>query len=390
MNSRNELFDNSKQCIIERRHLKAKVRKLTNECIQNNCADYLKKMKKLNFFELNNEKSINNAIKLGINFHFNKNNYNSINRNLKRIYNSLKEESIKLDNDFKFFCNTLKNDFSINELEAIKNDQLYYIPNSHIRSNLKLNKKTDLEKNEIDKTNILLINKTIYTKFCKREKNIDKKVFKNIKIVKNIIKKGINKLKNEEKKKIMKKEQIKKLLNEFHNQSKKEVYSLINDKSYKKLFNSIDEESFLREYNRKRYNQMAERSFLKNRNVRINKTQDNIILNKSYNKKINIYPRISSHSLIDQRKNVSKNSIINNFENRRKLRIFSLRLSRNYLLKNYSKSVANSKENFMKKRLEENIQKQKEEKEFHNKLLNKIRSNYTKNNIRKLNLKYLI
>ena len=390
MNSRNELFDNSKQCIVERRHLKAKVRKLTNECIQNNCADYLKKMKKLNFFELNNEKSINNAIKLGINFHFNKNNYNSINRNLKRINNSLKEESIKLDNDFKFFCNTLKNDFSINELEAIKNDQLYYIPNSHIRSNLKLNKKSDLEKNEIDKTNILLINKTIYTKFCKREKNIDKKVFKNIIIVKNIIKKGINKLKNEEKKKIMKKEQIKKLLNEFHNQSKKEVYSLINDKSYKKLFNSIDEESFLREYNRKRYSQIEERSFLKNRNVRINKTQDNIILNKSYNKKVNIYPRISSHSLIDQRKNVIKNSIINNFENRKKLRIFSLRLSRNYLLKNYSKSVANSKEDLMKKRLEENIQKQKEEKEFHNKLLNKIRSNYKINNIRKLNFKYLI
>ena len=85
MNSRNELFDYSKKCIIERRNLKVKVRKLTNECIQNNCADYLRKMNKINLFELNNENSINNAIKLGSNFHFNKENYNSINKNLKKI-----------------------------------------------------------------------------------------------------------------------------------------------------------------------------------------------------------------------------------------------------------------------------------------------------------------
>ena len=132
-----KIFDYSKKCIIERRNLKVKVRKLTNECIQNNCADYLRKMNKINLFEINNENSINNAIKLGSNFHFNKENYNSINKNLKKINSTLIDDTIKLDNDYKYFCDTLKNDFSVNELEAIKSDQLYYIPNINIRSNLK-------------------------------------------------------------------------------------------------------------------------------------------------------------------------------------------------------------------------------------------------------------
>ena len=37
----------------------------------------------------------------------------------------------------------------------------------------------------------------------------------------------------------MKKEKIRKLLEDFHKQSKKEVYSLVRDKSYKKLFNIL-------------------------------------------------------------------------------------------------------------------------------------------------------
>ena len=154
------------------------MKKLTNECIQNNCANYLRKMNKLNLFELNNENSIINAIKLGSNFHFNKVNYNKINKDLKKINSSIIDEAIKLDNDYKFFCDTLKNDFSINELEAIKSDQLYYIPNINIRSNLKLNKKTDLQKSDISKTNILQINKTIYDKFCNYDKRENQKVLK--------------------------------------------------------------------------------------------------------------------------------------------------------------------------------------------------------------------
>ena len=134
MNSRNELFDFSKECISGRRFLKAKVRKLTNEYIQNNCANYLKKENLINIYKLNNQKSINNAIKLGINFHFNKIHYNPINKNLKIINNSLLEDEIKLNNDYKVFCKTLKNDFTINELEAIKSDELYYIPDINIRS----------------------------------------------------------------------------------------------------------------------------------------------------------------------------------------------------------------------------------------------------------------
>ena len=389
MNSRNELFDYSKKCIKERRNLKVKVKKLTNECIQNNCANYLRKMNKLNLFELNNENSIINAIKLGNNFHFNKINYNKINKDLKKINSSIIDEAIKLDNDYKFFCDTLKNDFSINELEAIKSDQLYYIPNINIRSNLKLNKKTDLQKSDISKTNILQINKTIYDKFCNYDKKENQKVLKNIIKVKKIIKSGINNLKNEEKKKIMKKEKIRKILDDFHKQSKKEVNSLIKDTSYKKLFNSIDEEIFLKEYYKKRCNSIILRNSEKEKNIHINKTQNNIISNDSYNKKINIYPRIASHSLIiNEKKNLIRNRILNCKIKNPKYRFSSFSLSNNFALDNSSLYTNDSKENLMRKRVEENLQKKKEEENLCNKLISKIKANYARNNSKKLSLKF--
>lgn len=389
MNSRNELFDYSKKCIKERRNLKVKVKKLTNECIQNNCANYLRKMNKLNLFELNNENSIINAIKLGNNFHFNKVNYNKINKDLKKINSSIIDEAIKLDNDYKFFCDTLKNDFSINELEAIKSDQLYYIPNINIRSNLKLNKKTDLQKSDISKTNILQINKTIYDKFCNYDKKENQKVLKNIIKVKKIIKSGINNLKNEEKKKIMKKEKIRKILDDFHKQSKKEVNSLIKDTSYKKLFNSIDEEIFLKEYYKKRCNSIILRNSEKEKNIHINKTQNNIISNDSYNKKINIYPRIASHSLIiNEKKNLIRNRILNCKIKNPKYRFSSFSLSNNFALDNSSLYTNDSKENLMRKRVEENLQKKKEEENLCNKLISKIKANYARNNSKKLSLKF--
>ena len=389
MNSRNELFDYSKKCIKERRNLKVKVKKLTNECIQNNCANYLKKMNKLNLFELNNENSIINAIKLGNNFHFNKVNYNKINKDLKKINSSIIDEAIKLDSDYKFFCDTLKNDFSINELEAIKSDQLYYIPNINIRSNLKLNKKTDLQKSDISKTNILQINKTIYDKFCNYDKKENQKVLKNIIKVKKIIKSGINNLKNEEKKKIMKKDKIRKILDDFHKQSKKEVNSLIKDTNYKKLFNSIDEEIFLKEYYKKRCNSIILRNSEKEKNIHINKTQNNIISNDSYNKKINIYPRIASHSLIiNEKKNLIRNRILNCKIKNPKYRFSALPLSNNFALDNSSLYTNDSKENLMRKRVEENLQKKKEEENLCNKLISKIKANYAKNNSKKLSLKF--
>ena len=164
MNNRNELFEDSKKCISERRNLKAKLRRFTNECIQKNCEDYLKKISNLNLNELNNNKYINNEIRLGLNFHFNKNQFNSINRNVKRIKEFMSDETNKIDNDYKHFCKTLKNDFSVNELEAIKSDQLYYIPDINIRSNLKINTNLIIDKNNY--SSILDVNKRIYAKFC--------------------------------------------------------------------------------------------------------------------------------------------------------------------------------------------------------------------------------
>ena len=281
----------------------------------------------------------------------------------------------------------MKNDFSVNELEAIKSDQLYYIPNINIRSNLKLNKKTNLEKNEINKTNILQINKTIYDKFCKIDAKSNQRVLKNIRKVKSIIKSGINNLKNEEKKKIMKKEKIRKLLEDFHKQSKKEVYSLVRDKSYKKLFNSIDEETFLKEYNKKRYNSILIQNNENDKKQQINKTQNNIASNDYWNKKINIHPRLSS-SLINEKKKLIKKRILNPKINNTKNRLSALHLTNNFLLDNSSLYINDSKENLMRKRVEQNLQKKKEEEILCNKLINKIKANYAKNNSKKLILKF--
>ena len=134
MKKGNDIFSFSKKSILGKRNLKIKVLRLNRECVQNNCEEYLKKMDKLNLFELNNAIFIKNAIRLGNNFHFNKNDYNPINRNIDKINSSLINEDIKLNNDYNHFCKTLKNDFSVSELEAIKNDDLYYIRNINIRN----------------------------------------------------------------------------------------------------------------------------------------------------------------------------------------------------------------------------------------------------------------
>ena len=103
------------------------------------------------------------------------------------------------------------------------------------------------------KGNLLNIDKKIYNKFCYRDENIKKKILRRIKSVKNIIKNGIENLKIEERKKILEKDKLNKILNKLRKESKNEVYSLINDQIYNKLFKSISEESFLREYNKKKY-----------------------------------------------------------------------------------------------------------------------------------------
>ena len=389
MNSRNELFDYSKECIIGRRFLKAKVRKLTNEYIQNNCANYLKKLDKINNYELNNQKSINNAIKLGINFHFNKIHYNPINKNLKRINNSLKEDEIKLNNDYRVFCNTLKNDFSINELEAIKSDELYYIPDINIRSNLNLNRKTNLKKISINKLDILQINKAIYTKFCRRDEKAYEKGIKNIKKVKQIIKSGINKLKEEEKKKIMKKEKIRKILNKYYSQSKKEIHSLIKDERYKKILNSIGENIQFKNINNNRFNSTFLKKIEKDENMKINRTQNDIIPNIISTKK-SIDPNLRSHSVIYDERNMIKKRIFNLNMKAKSFRKTSLQLSKISNFSDSSFSIFESRENLMKKRISENLQKKNEEEKICKKLINKIKSNYSKNTRPKLNLKYLI
>ena len=185
----------------------------------------------------------------------------------------------------------------------------------------------------------------------------------------------------------MKKEKIRKLLEDFHKQSKKEVYSLVRDKSYKKLFNSIDEETFLKEYNKKRYNSILIQNNENDKKQQINKTQNNIASNDYWNKKINIHPRLSS-SLINEKKKLIKKKILNPKINNTKNRLSALHLTNNFLLDNSSLYINDSKENLMRKRVEENLQKKKEEEILCNKLINKIKANYAKNNSKKLILKF--
>ena len=393
MNNRNEIFSVSKKSIIGRRNLKIKVLRLNKDCVQNNCEEYMKKMDKLNLFELYNEISIKNAIRLGNHFHFNKNDYNPINRNIDKINSSLINEDIKFNNDFKHFCKTLKNDFSQEELEAIKNDDLYYIRNINIRNNLDLNKKSPKKNDSIDRSNasnVFKINKKIYNKFCNRDENIKMKILKRIKSVKNMIKYGIDNLKNEEKKKLLDKGKINQILNQIKKQSKNEVYSLINDQSYKKILNSISEESFLREYNKKKYNsQISEDETRKIKTDRINESQNLNKNNSYYNNNENycpIIPKIIPYSLTGAKKNLIQNRVLNNSERKISARISSLKIPKKYFLNKSSSFIDESKDDSLRKRferIEANLEKMKKEKEFYKNLFKTLKDGYAKSNLKK-------
>ena len=379
MNSRNELFEDSQKCIVERRNLKVKLRKFTNECIQKNCEGYLTKIKKLNLNDINNEKSINNAIKLGMNFHFNKNQYNSINRNMKRINEFMIDENNKIDNDYKHFCKTLKNEFSINELEAIKSDQLYYIPDINIRNNLKINKNQIIDMNNSNNSSLLNVNKRIYNKFCNRKFNLNnKRMIKNIRIINNIIKTGIKNLKLEEKEKIIQKEKITKLLNDFREKSKKEVFSLIKDTNYKKLFNGINEKTFFKDNNDKINDSFQ---IKKKKSLKFNKNQSSLDLNHSQSNII--FPNI----LLKRKIYPYNNKLLSESKNNEDYGEPSLKLSKNLLYNNYLNSINNYNEDFRQKRVQNNIKNRKKEEEMYKKYNKKIKDNCSRNNFSISNIK---
>ena len=391
MNKRNEIFSLSKKSLLGKRNLKIKVLKLNRECVQNNCEEYLKKMDKLNLFELNNAISIKNAIRLGNNFHFNKNDYNPINRNIDKINSSLINEDIKLNNDYKHFCKTLKNDFSLSELEAIKNDDLYYIRNINIRNNLDLNKKAPLKNNSIDRANVsnaFNIDKETYNKFCQRDENTRRKILKRIKSVKNLIKYGINNMKNEERKKILDKDKINQILNKIRKQSKNEVYSLINDISYKKILKSISEESFLREYTKKKYNSLNHDDIGKIKTDRINDSQNSININSYSINHDKSYPKISKvipYSSIGAKKSLFQKRLFNNTERKIPERISSLKVPKKSFLNRSSSFINDSKDDLIKKRferIEKNLEKMRKEKEFYKNLFKTLKAGYAKSNLR--------
>ena len=240
------------------------------------------------------------------------------------------------------------------------------------------------------KGNLLNIDKKIYNKFCYRDENIKKKILRRIKSVKNIIKNGIENLKIEERKKILEKDKINKILNKLRKESKNEVYSLINDQIYNKLFKSISEESFLREYNKKKYNSCIQEDGIgKFQTDRINESQNSIknnsfsINNENHSLKI---PKIIHYSSIEVNKNLIKNRLFSNYNRKITDRISSLKNPKKSFLSKSSSFINESRDDLLKKRferIEANLERMKQEKEFYKNLFSKLKAGYKKSTLKK-------
>ena len=140
MSNPNLLFDNSQKSFKQRRLLKIKLNKISNKCIQPYCDKYITTMRDLRLDRLNNTNLINNVIKQSLNFHFGNNNSSTLfNNNINQINNTIKNDLSETDLNYKKFCKTLKKELSSNELEAIKSDQIYYLPDEKIRNIIYLN-----------------------------------------------------------------------------------------------------------------------------------------------------------------------------------------------------------------------------------------------------------
>ena len=248
MNNSNYLFENSPKSFKERRLLKIKLKKISNQFIKPNCDKYLLRMRDLKINQLNNSSNINNIIKQSINFHYRKDNNYLINPNINEINKTIENDLSEFDLNCDIFCKTLKMELSTPELQAVKSDEVYYLPNNKIRNNIKILKEKLIYRhvNEEDK-------KRKYLSTEKMEKNIKNKnmrkykstnsynVIKKLKEINNQIKYGILNLKNEEKKKYLINERKKNIVKVLKNQATHEVNSLFNDYSKSPRFNLIIE-----------------------------------------------------------------------------------------------------------------------------------------------------
>ena len=130
----NNLFENSTKSLKERRLLKIKLKKISNQFIKPNCDKYLLRMRDLEINQLNNTSRINNIIKQSINFHYGRDNNYLVNPNINEINKTIENDLSEFNLNCDRFCKTLKMELSTRELQALKNDEVYYLPNDKIRT----------------------------------------------------------------------------------------------------------------------------------------------------------------------------------------------------------------------------------------------------------------
>ena len=387
MNNNIPLFDNSFKSFKERRLLKIKIKKLTNKYISSNCDKYLMKMRDLKLDELNNSNYIRNMVKQSINFHFGKINSNSIENNINQISN-LSE----FDLNCNILGNALKKELSINELQAIKNDKIYYILDKKIRNNINILKEKSLtkrineEENENNKFTFLndkFENKIKKIKLRNNFNNNSYNIKNKIKKINSLIKQGISNIKKKEKKNSFIKEKRKNIVNILKKNATKEINNLIKSDSLfnNQLFNIFNinpknNKNLIEEYsyyniNRKKYLNCSEKIVLHSNILRNRKKIKKMpLFSQKNSKEKNIGKYIKSKSLDIREKENLKNSL-------NKIKLKKNLLSHKYLSLSNKRIIGSPKE----KKIKDSSFDENDEKIALILLTNKIKNIYEKKKI---------
>ena len=238
-------------------------------------------MRDLKLDELNNSNFINNKIKQSIHFHFGNKNSNSINNNINQIIKTINNNLSEFDSNCDLFEKSLKKELSINELQAVKNDKLYYISNKKIRNNINILKEKSLTKRineeEKEKIKFTCLNNKLREKIKKKKYkhnnddspyNIENK----IKQINSQINHGILNIKKENNKNNFIKEKRKNIVNILKKLATKEINNLLMNNS---LFNRLlfinpkRKTNLIEEYTN--YNQNTIKNYFRKNNYGIKK-----------------------------------------------------------------------------------------------------------------------
>ena len=293
----NPLFEDSKESIKIRRLLKVKLKKITNKIIKPYCNKYITKLRYLRNARLNNPYLIEKIINQSIHYPYGQSNTFSFS-NTKRSTNLS-----NFDMNCEKLDKALKMELTKPEVQAIRNESLYFFPNYKIRNKIKILKESSLT-SHIKEENITknslpneLIEKSIKYKLIEKTTSDE---IKKLKEINNQIKFGILNLKNEEIKKNLINERNKNIVNILNKQARKEVTSFMNN---------VDNHSIINRKNKKIY---LDECTQVNREIN-NENHEN---KEKYNKII--YPKIKKINLMQGNSSYHKKNPIINSNNSRK------------------------------------------------------------------------